>query len=231
MRAMFLVFALAGCSTVPMAEFGQSIEETASSVVYAVAEPRTPDSYQRPPRPRPEPEPVVTEPAVLITRTDNPLVVAEQYLGYTETANRLELKQFMGIDPRSTEWCAAFVNSVLYSVGQPGSETVSPYPLMARSFTDWGTPVDHKEQEPEPGDVVIFPRGRQSWQGHVGFYVDTVTVDGKEYWQILGGNQGNAVSVDLYVPSRAIAVRRAPAPVRAAEARNLFEIIRSWFIV
>jgi uncharacterized protein (TIGR02594 family) len=148
-------------------------------------------------------------------------------VGYTETHNREELRLFMGVDPRSTEWCAAFVNSALHSVGQAGSESVSNHPLLARSFVDWGVPVDHKEQDPEPGDVVVFPRGRQSWQGHVGFYVDTVTIDGKDYWQILGGNQNNAVTIELYDPRRAIAVRRTPEPVR--ETRGLLDVIRSWF--
>jgi uncharacterized protein (TIGR02594 family) len=208
-----------------LAELGQTVGETASGVVYAVAEPAVPPM----PRVRPvaRPEPVLYSASTVSVHNSNPLSTARQFVGYTETHNRQELREFLGVDPRSTEWCAAFVNSVLHSVGQPGSESVSEHPLMARSFTDWGVPVDHKEQEPEAGDVVIFPRGRQSWQGHVGFYVDTVSVDGKEYWQILGGNQSNAVTVELYRPERAIAVRRAPEPVR--EARNLIDIIRSWF--
>lgn len=226
MRAILLLtFALAGCSAVPFAEFGQTVGETASSVVYAVAEPDVPPMPQT--RPVARPEPVLYSVSAVRVQTDNPLSTARQFVGYTETHNRQELREFMGVDPRSTEWCAAFVNSVLHSVGQPGSESVSAHPLMARSFTDWGVPVDHKEQEPKAGDVVIFPRGRQSWQGHVGFYVDTVSVDGKAYWQILGGNQNNAVTVELYDPRRAIAVRRAPEPIR--EARSLIDIIRNWF--
>ena len=224
---------LAGCSAGPLAELGQTVGETASGVVYAVAEPSTPErsvAVQRPP-PRPENltarATTTTASLVINSAQRNPLVVAERFLGYTEINDRQELRAFLGVDPRSTEWCAAFVNSVLHTTGQPGSESVSEHPLMARSFVDWGVPVDHKEEEPEAGDVVVFPRGRQSWQGHVGFYVDTVTVDGKDYWQILGGNQSNAVTVELYRPERAIAVRRAPEPVR--EARNLIDIIRSWF--
>lgn len=228
MRAILILpMLLAGCSTVPVLQFGQSLGETASSVVYAVAEPAVPVAVISSARPVPRPEIPVPASTLSLGSTANPLSVAEQFLGFTETHDRAALREFMGVDPRSTEWCAAFVNSSLHSIGQPGSESVHDHPLMARSFLEWGVPVDHKDQSPEAGDVVVFPRGRQSWQGHVGFYVDTVTIDGKEYWQILGGNQSNAVTIELYTPERALAVRRAPESIR--EARTIFDIIRSWF--
>ena len=62
------------------------------------------------------------------------LDVADQYVGMSERSNRIELKEFMGIDPVRYEWCAAFVNAVLESQGIPGSDTVSEFPLLARSF-------------------------------------------------------------------------------------------------
>ena len=57
------------------------------------------------------------------------------------------------------------------------------------------------------GDLVIFPRGNQGWQGHVGFYVGS---DDQGRWVILGGNQDNTVSYRLYNPRRAIGIRRWP---------------------
>lgn len=220
MRAILFIFAVSGCA-VPVAELRQSAAESASGVVYAVAEPAVPDSVLRPP---PRPDKLLLAAG---TPTDT-LAVASEYLGYTETQHRSELTAFLGVDPRRTEWCAAFVNSVIAATGGSGSESVSEYPLLARSFLDWGTPVDHKHEDPQPGDVVIFPRGRQSWQGHVGFYVNTVVVDGREYWQILGGNQSNSVSVDLRPPDRALGVRRAPETKLAT--RNLLDVIRGWFV-
>lgn len=214
MRAILLITLLTGCA-VPVAELRQSAAEGASGVVYAVAEPTVPESM-----PRPLPRPVDTADADTLT-------VAGKYLGYTETQHRQELTAFLGVDPRRTEWCAAFVNSVLAATGTVGSSSVSEYPLLARSFLLWGVPVDHKHEDPQPGDVVIFPRGRQSWQGHVGFYVNTVVLDGREYWQILGGNQSNSVSLDLRPPERVLAVRRAP--LTEVVSRNLFDVIRSWF--
>jgi hypothetical protein len=55
-------------------------------------------------------------------------------------------------------------------------------------------------------------------------------VDGKVYWQILGGNQKNSVSIELYAAARAIGVRRAPLPP-VKEARGFFEMIRKLFVV
>lgn len=132
--------------------------------------------------------------------------IANEYVGMDERNHRKELKEFMKIDPLLVEWCAAFVNSVLQEQGFQGSESVSSAPLLARSFMYWGEKV---EDEPQRGDVIVFPRGSYSWQGHVGFYFDTVLIDGVEYYMILGGNQDNKVSFELYPAERSIAVRRA----------------------
>jgi uncharacterized protein (TIGR02594 family) len=129
---------------------------------------------------------------------------AHHLVGLHERENRAELRRFLNVDPVRTEWCAAFVNAVLYVNGVPGSESVSDNPLLARSFLDWGTEV----YEPKMGDVVVFPRGRESWQGHVGFYVKTQVIDDIDYWVILGGNQDNQVSYELFPAYRAISVRR-----------------------
>ena len=140
---------------------------------------------------------------------DNPSVFlssAERMVGMNEYSNRSELREFMGVDPVRYQWCAAFVNSILELHSIPGSESVSDNPLMARSFLDWGTVVD----EPRVGDIVVFPRGNQGWQGHVGFYTETVIIDNVSYYVILGGNQNNQVSYDLYAANRAIGIRRAP---------------------
>jgi uncharacterized protein (TIGR02594 family) len=136
------------------------------------------------------------------------VVTAQPYVGLQERQDRTEIKELTGIDPVRTEWCAAFVNAVLEVDGIPGSNSVSDYPLMARSFLSWGERVERADIK--RGDVVVFPRGNSSWQGHVGFYVETQTdpATGKEWWVILGGNQTNSVRYDLYQPSRALGIRR-----------------------
>jgi len=134
---------------------------------------------------------------------DNPAIRAFKYIDYTERTHRAELRELTGVDPVRTEWCAAFVNAVLEE-----SDIVSnndhKYPLTARAFLQWGTKVT----EPEPGDIVVFPRGNSSWQGHVGFYLKTLEINGVEYYMILGGNQSNKVSIVPYRASKALGIRR-----------------------
>lgn len=136
----------------------------------------------------------------------NPLFQASQKIGLEERKDREELKEFIGVDPKRTEWCAAFVNAVLNESGIPGSESVSEYPLMARSFLTWGDKVN--KEDIQAGDIVILPRGNVSWQGHVGFYVKTVEKNGTTYYAILGGNQSNKVSIELYRANKTIGIRR-----------------------
>lgn len=110
-----------------------------------------------------------------------------------------------------TAWCAAYVGSVLASVGIQGTGQ-----LNARSYLKWGTPVD----DPQPGDVVVFWRGdRNGWQGHVGFFVK---------WQgrdivVRGGNQGNAVSDAVYSRDRLLGFRRAVAPRQSLLASSTLQ--------
>jgi uncharacterized protein (TIGR02594 family) len=143
---------------------------------------------------------------IIPDRTEEPeyLIIADLYVGFNERRNREPLKKFLGVDPVNYEWCAAFVNAALRSRGIAGSESVSENPLLARSFLDWG----EKVQEPQIGDVIVFPRGYEGWQGHVGFYYLTAVVDGVEYYAILGGNQNDEVSYELYPSSDAIGIRR-----------------------
>lgn len=140
------------------------------------------------------------------TNTMSTVTTATQYIGLEERQNRQELKELTGVDPVRTEWCAAFVNAILELEDIPGSESVSGNPLMARSFLDWGTRVE--KVDVQKGDIVVFPRGNQGWQGHVGFYVQTQVHNGKEYWLILGGNQDNKVRYDLFPVNRVIGIRR-----------------------
>lgn len=117
------------------------------------------------------------------------LLVAEEFVGLNERTDRITLKEFLGIDPTRVEWCAAFVNSVLHEVGIDSTQS-----LLARSYLRWGRETD----TPAPGDIMVFSRGTEGWQGHVGFYVATVEYKDKSYWIVLGGNQDNSVSYRLY---------------------------------
>ena len=134
----------------------------------------------------------------------NPVYQGIKFLDYTEKEDRSELKELTGVDPVRIEWCAAFVNAILEK-SEITSNKDHKYPLVARSFLDWGKSVD----TPEMGDVVVFPRGNQGWQGHVGFYVKQQEIGGVLYYYILGGNQKNSVRVDLYRADKALGIRRS----------------------
>jgi uncharacterized protein (TIGR02594 family) len=138
--------------------------------------------------------------------TPNPLVVAEKQIGLNEQTDRKELINYMdGWDPYYNEWCAAFINAVLRESNIANLIDMNhPNPYLARSFLDWGETVT----QPRAGDIVIFPRGNKEWQGHVGFYVGSKTVRDIDYYLILGGNQNDSVSIDLYPTKKAIGIRR-----------------------
>ena len=136
--------------------------------------------------------------------TPTHVILATKYLDFSERTHSNELAELTGVNVRRTEWCAAFINGLLRQLNEPGSESVSEYPLTARSFLSWGRGVT----EPKMGDIVVFPRGNQGWQGHVGIYVGSRTMNGVEYYSILGGNQNNKVSVELYRANKALDIRR-----------------------
>lgn len=104
-----------------------------------------------------------------------------------------------GVMDDETAWCAAFVGAMLKRAGIKGTGK-----LNARSYLDWGTPVDRKNAL--PGDVVIFKRGSSSWQGHVAFFVK----DRGALIDVLGGNQSNAVNVKGYQAAALLGIRRPP---------------------
>ena len=135
----------------------------------------------------------------------NPVYLAVQYNGMHERTDRAELKELLDVDPMRTEWCAAFVNAVLEE-SKIVSNNHHKYPLTARAFLDWGDSIT--KENIQPGDIVVFPRGNQGWQGHVGFYLKTENINGIDYYVILGGNQNNKVSVKTYRANTALGIRR-----------------------
>lgn len=97
-----------------------------------------------------------------------------------------------------TAWCAAFVGAMLERTG-----TRSTRKLNARSYLDWGKPVELEDAQ--PGDIVVFSRGDPNgWQGHVAFYVS----HSANHVNVLGGNQSNQVNVKPYKRSRLLGIRR-----------------------
>ena len=140
--------------------------------------------------------------------------IARSFIGKSETEHAEMIGAFIvrltgnSLDVRETPWCAAFVNAVLKASGIDGTGSLS-----ARSFLQFGT----ETQMPKPGDIAVFSRGDPNGRaGHVGFYAWEIERDGEIYIRIVGGNQGDSVSEQLYPKSRLLGYRRPP-PIRAGQ--------------
>lgn len=136
--------------------------------------------------------------------------LAEEFVGSREATHAAVLSEFfrkaagVSIDPRQTAWCAAFANAVLGASGLPTTDQ----PLLARSFLQYG---EDATERPTRGDIAVFRRGTQAWQGHVGFYQGEVVRNGQRFILVLGGNQSNGVTVREYPAGDLLGIRR-PVP-------------------
>jgi uncharacterized protein (TIGR02594 family) len=90
-------------------------------------------------------------------------------------------------------WCGLFM---AYCVHMTGRKPVDQ-PLWARNWAKWGKPASVAML----GDVLVFSR---ETGGHVGIYVGEDPV----CYHVLGGNQGDAVSIVRIDKMRTIAIRR-----------------------
>jgi uncharacterized protein (TIGR02594 family) len=145
-----------------------------------------------------------------------PFDIAQRFVGVRETAGTssnplllamLRLDQTWPTDD-VTPWCSAFLNFVCWLIRVPRSKS-----LAARSWLTVGSaiPLD----QAVPGfDVVVLQRGSGKQPGpsviqapgHVGFFAGLS--EDKKSVLLLGGNQGDAVSVAIYPVSRILGIRR-----------------------
>jgi uncharacterized protein (TIGR02594 family) len=102
--------------------------------------------------------------------------------------------------PDETPWCSSFANGVCWLLRLPRSKSA-----MARSWLNVGIPIDLRAARPGY-DVVVLERGAAP-SGHVGFFAgqDDASVF------VLGGNQGDAVTVAPFPKAKVLGVRRLKA--------------------
>ncbi|MBA8881743.1 TIGR02594 family protein [Phyllobacterium myrsinacearum] len=114
-----------------------------------------------------------------------------------------------------TAWCGAFVGGVLVEAGLPAY----PKGAGARNWLEYGTPLS----QPAVGCIVVFWRGSKSgWSGHVGFVVGK---DQAGNLMVLGGNQGDMVSIKPFGKDRILGYRwPSIAPVAS---RYVLPVLRS----
>jgi hypothetical protein len=114
------------------------------------------------------------------------LAIARQHLNEDEIRDEGKLSAFFAtkgikISPRTTAWCAAFVNTTLGQAGVKGTGS-----LAAASFYKYGSAVKDGAQA---GDIAVWPH-------HVAMLTGETRTGpgGQQQFQVIGGNQGGTVS-------------------------------------
>lgn len=97
-------------------------------------------------------------------------------------------------------WCGLFVSHCINAT--LAEESLPANPLGARQWQKFGAPCP----KPVLGSILVFWRERPtSYKGHVGFYAGQEKGNGA--FHVLGGNQGNSVSIALIDPKRLVEAR------------------------
>ena len=112
--------------------------------------------------------------------------------------------KIIGYGDDGIPWCGLFTAYVAMKAGKTPVES----PLWARNWTKFGEPV----LEAALGDVLVFSRNSG---GHVGFYV----AEDATAFHVLGGNQGNRVSIARVAKERCIAIRRPIYNIKPASVK------------
>lgn len=164
-----------------------------------------------------------------VARPDDPphLKIAFARLGLKEVAGPGDNPDVVAMFARvgrtdvrhdETSWCAAFVGSCLVEAGVPLAKLPAKDDrLTARSYLDFG----RKVTEPARGDIVVFWRGSpSSWMGHVAFFLRFVTIDGRRYVEVIGGNQANAVTIARFPVGQVLGYRRPEGVLASGPSPN-----------
>jgi uncharacterized protein (TIGR02594 family) len=144
------------------------------------------------------------------------LTIARGEIGVHETTGPkhtpriLEYHQATRLKATADEipWCSAFVTWCLAQAGVASTRSA-----MARSYLDWGVHLAY----PVVGCVVVYPRGDNAAQGHVGF---VESVNGKKIG-VLSGNSQNSVNVKQRFYAGALGFRWPADVALPQEARGV----------
>lgn len=121
----------------------------------------------------------------------------------------------------ATPWCAAYVGWALREAGIEPSGS-----LAARSYLRWGKPLEL----PRKGCIVVLKRGNDPKAGHVGFFAGMAM----DKVMILGGNQGDKVSIQAFPESMVLGYRWPEEAPLATSGHELHHVAhqamedRSW---
>jgi len=144
-----------------------------------------------------------------------PFSLAQRYIGIHELATNgdhpliqwwLSLCGFPTDVTDEVPWCSAFLNGICWELRLPRSKSAA-----ARSWLKVGQAIQWEDLR-VGWDVVILNRGGipnptvLNAPGHVGLYAGSDLSD--ESYQMLAGNQGDAVSIAKFHPMDVLGFRR-----------------------
>ncbi|SFL95469.1 TIGR02594 family protein [Marinobacter zhejiangensis] len=140
--------------------------------------------------------------------------LAQRFVGVSEvpgTTSNPQVLAMLRLDNKwpeddSVPWCSAFTNYITWLLRLPRSKS-----LRARSWLLVGEVIE-LDKARAGFDVVILKRGKGTQPGpdvidapgHVGFFAGS---EGSDVL-VLGGNQGDTVSIARYAKSRVLGIRR-----------------------
>ena len=127
------------------------------------------------------------------TYAGNLASTATKYLHMSEGGNTRALSKMLGVNPRRTPWCGAFVAYVAKKSGRK----VPKSPNLAKSWTKFG----QKVSRPRRGDIVVIRNRR-------GYHVSIVNSVSGQWVMAVGGNQRNRVQISRYSMRAVVAFRR-----------------------
>ena len=142
--------------------------------------------------------------------------LALRYVGLHEVPGKLSNPAIMAMlkldsnwpNDDETPWCSAFANWIAWHLRLPRSKS-----LLARSWLSVGEPI--MQTQCEPGfDIVVLQRGGGNQPGpddltspgHVGWFASWANEMARV--MVLGGNQGNSVSIVSFPVERVLGFRR-----------------------
>lgn len=141
-----------------------------------------------------------------------PLEIAERELGVREIAGPksnqriIEYHQHTSLkaDDEAVPWCASFICWCIDKAIESGWKgSPSTNKAWARSYLSWGK---SSKNAPKTGDIAVFSRGTSKSSGHVAIFLEFTKLG--TMVKVVGGNQGDAVTITEYPRWRLLDIRR-----------------------
>lgn len=130
--------------------------------------------------------------ALLGTREAAGIANSASILGWAKKVGAKALGMIYNAD--SIPWCGLFCAHAVQASGI----TPPPIAVRAKAWATWGSAI--AADRLAPGAILVFER---AGGGHVAFYVG----EDATHYHVLGGNQGDAVTIMRIAKSRCIARR------------------------